>query len=458
MIELFKKAEEIADEIVKHDEVLIVTHIDADGLTAGSIAYMALQSVGVEVDVHFVKQLDGSEIEKIKDRNVFTWFTDLGSGQITELCGIDFAVTDHHTPAASHRMQLNPHDFGYDGTIDLSGAGATYLVASRLRRKTGTLLDFVDANSGLLALSVVGAVGDLQDHRDGMLVGLNRHLVELGVKMGELRVVRDLRFFGKQTRPLVKMLEYNTEPIIPGITGSESGSIAFLSDLGIDPWLKWIELSSDQKRRIVSELVRVCIKCRLPYSSILRIVGETYILLEQPEGTEKRDAMEFSTLLNATARYGRAEVGLLLCLGDEDAFRKARYLLQNHRRNLSAGVKLVEEIGIEELDNLQYFHAQNEIPDTIVGIVAGMCFHKGNTNKPIVAFAESDDGIKVSARASYRLVEMGVHLAKAIKTAAERVGGKGGGHSIAAGATIPEGTEDEFLRILDEILGEQMRG
>jgi len=37
--------------------------------------------------------------------------------------------------------------------------------------------------------------------------------------------------------------------------------------------------------------------------------------------------------------------------------------------------------------------------------------------------------------------------------ASRAVGGSGGGHPIAAGATIPPGKEDEFLKELDRVLG-----
>jgi RecJ-like exonuclease len=36
-------------------------------------------------------------------------------------------------------------------------------------------------------------------------------------------------------------------------------------------------------------------------------------------------------------------------------------------------------------------------------------------------------------------------------------GGAGGGHDIAAGATIPENTKEEFVRRLDLFIGEQLR-
>lgn len=444
MKELFAKASELAEIVKKQKEVMIVTHIDADGITSGAIAKKTLDNFGIESKVKFVKQLEKAEIEKIKDENVFVWFTDLGSGQLSALEGIDFIITDHHVPEKSHRRQLNPHEFGIDGSFEMSGSVATLIVANRL---------FSDER--LAELAIVGAVGDLQDSRYGKLVGFNRRLVEfLNGKIVEIQ--RDIRFFGKQTRPIAKMLEYNTDPIIPGITGDENGSLKFLSSLGVDPWKKWIEITRDEKRKIVSALVKHCMNFGMGYDEIKRIAGECYIFLHQPEACEKKDAMEFSTLLNATARYGEAEVGVGVCFGDEKAFSRARTLLQNHRKNLANGLRFVEQIGIREMKNVRYFHAGREIKDTIVGIIAGMSLVK-NPKKPIVAFAESDNGVKVSARANYRLVDMGLNLSAAIKIAAEAVGGSGGGHSVAAGALIPFGSEEKFLKIFDELVGKQLK-
>jgi RecJ-like exonuclease len=38
------------------------------------------------------------------------------------------------------------------------------------------------------------------------------------------------------------------------------------------------------------------------------------------------------------------------------------------------------------------------------------------------------------------------------------VGGYGGGHNIAAGATIPKGKEEEFLSNLEEVIKKQTGG
>jgi len=452
--EVLKKAGKIAEIIKKQDEILIATHIDADGITSGSIARMSLERAGIESDVVFLKQLDENTVEKIADENVFVWFTDLGSGQIDliEKNGIEYVITDHHVPQGKTKFQLNPHDFGLDGSYELSGSTTTYLVA-----------EYMGLNYDLVPLAITGAVGDLQDLNSSKLVGLNRRILKYAVRSGLVEAFRDIKLFGKQTRPVYKMLEYTYDPFLPGISGNERASLEFMENANVEPrnsdgWRRWIDLSHDEKLSLTSEIVKLCIYAGYPLDVIKKLVGEVYILTNEEEGTELRDAMEFSTLLNATARYGYEETGLMVCMGDRDkAFKRARYLLQNHRRNLSDGLKLVDKIGIKELNNLQYFHAENKILDTIVGIVAGMCFSKGNLNKPIIAFANKEDGIKVSARATHRLVSKGIHLANALKMAAEKFGGKGGGHPIAAGATIPYGCEFDFLRELDSILARQIK-
>ena len=81
----------------------------------------------------------------------------------------------------------------------------------------------------------------------------------------------------------------------------------------------------------------------------------------------------------------------------------------------------------------------------------------------MIAFAESTEysetpKVKASSRGTQELVSRGMDLSVAIRRAAERVGGIGGGHNIAAGATIPADRKDEFLDALDGIVGEQLIG
>ena len=76
---------------------------------------------------------------------------------------------------------------------------------------------------------------------------------------------------------------------------------------------------------------------------------------------------------------------------------------------------------------------------------------------PLIGFAFKDDGeVKASARGTEELVERGLNLSAAMKKAAGALDGVGGGHNIAAGATIPKGKEEEFLTLLEKEIKNQL--
>jgi RecJ-like exonuclease len=52
----------------------------------------------------------------------------------------------------------------------------------------------------------------------------------------------------------------------------------------------------------------------------------------------------------------------------------------------------------------------------------------------------------------------GLDLSIAIRVASEKVGGSGGGHRIAAGASIPLGKEMEFLDAIEALIISQLGG
>jgi RecJ-like exonuclease len=460
--ELETRAAACAERLEQADRVLLASHIDADGLTSAGIAATALERAGIPFETVFEKQLDAERIAGIAAHEYDTvLFTDFGSGQLDDIARHeergDFTpiVADHHQLAdAETEYHLNPLLFGIDGASELSGAGASYVLARALSEE----------NRDLAGLAVVGAVGDMQDS-DGELSGANESIVQEGVEAGVLEETTDLAVYGKQTRPLPKLLEYATDVFIPGISNSESGAVSFLTDLDVDcrdgdTWKRWVDLTDEERQTVASALVRHAMQRGVPAGKIDGLVGTTYTLCDEPTGTELRDASEFSTLLNATARYERADVGLAVCLGDRDAgLETARRLLRNHRKNLSEGLQWVKANGVTHEDHVQWFDAGSEIRETIVGIIAGMSMSADGVERgvPVVAFAEkSDEETKVSARGTGALVRQGLDLSVVMGEAAAAVEGGGGGHDVAAGATIPAGREREFVDHADRIVGEQL--
>ena len=497
--ELAERATVCAERLLAADRVLLASHIDADGLTSAAIAARALERAGIPFETIFEKQLDEDAVAAIAATEYDTvLFTDFGSGQLDIIGEHEDAgaftpvVADHHQPADRETAyHLNPLLVGIDGASELSGAGASYVLARALAAESsrGAATDggttaaepatsSRDDNRDLAALAVVGAVGDMQAS-SGKLHGANARIVEEGVAAGVLETGKDLALYGKQTRPLPKLLEYATDVHIPGISNDQQGALRFLDELDLElkrdgEWRRWSGLTGEEKQTVASALVKRAVSSGVPASKIDGLVGTAYVLADEPVGTELRDASEFSTLLNATARYERADVGLGVCLGNrEGALERARKLLRNHRRNLSEGIDLVTREGVTQEEHLQWFHAGDRIRETIVGIVAGMAMgNEGiSRSKPIVAFAEksaesgstsqSGEGaddleVKVSARGTHSLVRQGLDLSAVMGEASRAVGGDGGGHDVAAGATVPAGEEEAFIEHADDVVGEQL--
>ena len=463
--ELDARADAAADRIRDADRVLLASHIDADGLTSAAVASTALERADVPHEVAFEKQLDEAAVASIAatDYDVVL-FTDFGSGQLDVITEHEARgafvpiVADHHQPAdADTEFHVNPLLEGLNGASELSGAGAAYVLARALER------DGVD-NRDLAALTVVGAVGDMQES-GGELVGANASIVAEGEAVGALDTAKDLAVYGKQTRPLPKLLEYASDVDVPGISNDPEGVRKFLDGVDVDcygdgDWRTWVDLSMDERQTVASALVQHAIRRGVPARRIEELVATSYTLPREREGTELRDASEFSTLLNATARYERADVGLAVCLGNRDgALARARELLRNHRRNLSEGVAFVENEGVTFEEHVQWFDADDRIRETIVGIVAGMAMGADGVarDRPILAFAnEDDEHVKVSSRGTHHLVRDGLDLSVVMREASRAVGGDGGGHDVAAGATIPRGEREAFVAEADAIVGEQL--
>jgi RecJ-like exonuclease len=455
---MHSKAKIAAEKVRGCSQVKICSHIDADGIAAAGIASHALDAIGVDHSVAFVKNLDEKVVEDLKDENnELVWFTDLGSGSLEMLTGMEAVITDHHVPSFVYQTRIpevNPHRVGRDGALDLSGAGTAYLVAKAIDR----------TNKDLASLAILGAVGDMQDQANLRLVGTNRTIMEDGLRAGVLDWRRDARFFGRETRPLVKLLQYANDPLIPGLSGDWKACKEFLFGLGLQlrkekGFRNWVDLNSREKDKILSELRKIVLASGQGPEASDRLLGEVYFFPKEEQGTELHEAKEFATLLNSCGRYEKAGVGFALCKGDrEEAVDSAMMLLKGHRGALVSSLRVANEVGIERLENIQYFHGGNRILDSVIGITAGMLLGSGDLDNsfPLFAFAHSDEGVKVSARGTRELVAKGLDLSYIMKMACEKFEGIGGGHNIAAGATIPRGTEEEFLDFANEIVGEQM--
>lgn len=451
---------EFSGSLSREDDFLVVSHHDADGITACAIMVDLLRKIDKEVDFLVLKQLDSTSIDKILDVNKTIVFTDMGSGQLTLLKENkveDFYIIDHHPPEEKHEKQVNPHFYGYDGGRDVSGSGMAYFVSKSLNHQENA------------HIALVGAVGDMQDS-EGKLHSLNRIILKDGIDQGTLKVKHDLRLFGRQSRPLNHMLAYASDPYLPGLTGSPENCIAFLQKLGIEltkergDLKSYVDLKFKERKKLATALYILLLDAGIPEFVIQDMVGEVYTLLNEEKGTELRDGKEFATVLNACGRQQQPEIGVEVCLGNRgDYWIKAKNILQEHRRMLREGIEYLKAIGTQKMKNFDYFDSEGAIAENIIGVVAGMAYGARilDSRKPILAFADDKDNpsyLKVSARANWGLIRKGIHLGNAMRECSKPFGGDGGGHDIAAGARILKDKRDDFLECVDEVFKKQLRG
>jgi RecJ-like exonuclease len=399
-------------------------------------------------------------LEDLHAENELTIFSDLGSGQNLEnftTSSRKVLILDHHPPLRHQNqyngtfLELNPHNHGMDGSFEISGGGMSYLLAKTF--------EFKD----LSWIGVLSAIGDMQDSFNGKLQGLNREILQDSIYEGQVHSSYDLSIYGRQTRPLFVALSYFGDVKLP-ITNDRNECLLLLKKLDIptvdDGKQRTLyDLNMDEKQRIFSELVRLLSR-EVPQryvKHIPRLVsGDAYEFLNEELYTPLRDASEFSTAINACSRNKRHEIAIDVLKGNRNsALKDMKKLARQHRRYLAQKMNWVkEEERINHLNNLQYFEGQG-IKSEVIGTITGMLLSYGDWKKPIIGFtdvSDEKDGIKVSLRCSRLLAYDGIHFGKLIKKVSEKVGGSGGGHSVACGAYIPESNLDKFLELFDSSL------
>ena len=407
---------------------IIVHHYDADGLSSGAIVAGAFLKEGKKFRREAIKKLDDSAIERLaREQEII--FVDLGGGnkRVNELNNV--LIIDHHQTEGIEKFQVNPLLHGIDGGTELSAATTAYCVFREMAD-----------------VAIVGACGDMQSP----LSGMNRWVLEEGIKKGEVKIEEDIRFYGRYCRSLVQFLSYCDDPYIPGITYREDKASELLGELGIKfDSGKYVDLSQDERRALISALAKILINCG-QLKKVNELVGESYIFPNRPKN-ETFEANEFSTLLNACGRHNQPDIGVRVCLGDESANNQARELLTYHRKMLRSGIEYATN-RVQNLGAFYFLDGRGIIDEGIIGTVCGMAFQQ-KWQRPIIGIALGEqETIKISGRGSKALIGAGLNLGGLMKKTTGEVGGIGGGHRIAAGASIPKEKLNEFLKAAGEFL------
>lgn len=439
------------------DTIRVFGQYDADGITATSIFVKMLLREGKSFHVSIYKQLTRANQLKVAEATEgLLVFLDFGSGQLGFLNSLrdkKIIIIDHHQPQGapeSHIIQVNPIEFKIMGSI--SSSGTSYLVSKAVD----------NSNKDLAELAVIGAIGDSQAESSGDgwgLDGVNKIILKDAVEANKISSIKGLRVWGRTTRPIYKALEYSIDPFIPGVSGSQMGAVAFLQQTGIElkredgSWRTLSDLSVEEQKKLASGIIiqRVHADQQNPEW----IFGDVYDLVDRPDGL--RDAAEFATMINACGKLGKSYLGLQLCLGNKHAEEKIKSLLDDYRKTIGSALSWLEQNKGQikkETENGIYLLAGSRVSEHIISNVISILHKNNGIIKPLIGISKSEEGFKVSARATNKEVSNGINLKEIMEAASKEVGGEGGGHAGAAGASIPEDTIDVFIEKVDSLLRE----
>jgi RecJ-like exonuclease len=448
---------ELGKFLKKDKRILIVTHIDADGLCSGSIMFASLMRKGANVTLRTVPDLDPKTIAEIEaGRYDFYIFTDLAStliGTLESAFDGRFLAIDHHQIPAedSGKAQVvNAWDFGYDGGREACSSSMAYFFAVTMD----------PSNIDLSSLAVVGALADRQDGGQGRsLIGLNGVAVQESQAAGLLGESRDLMFTGRETRPIHEAIALTSTPFLKGLTGSKDVVLAALHQSGLalkdgGTWRTISSLTAEEKMRLTELLANALGPSELATESLASLFGEVYTFEFEDAFTPLRDAREFGTLLNACGRMGAAGTGISICLGDRSvALKAAMKTLSEYRTGIN---KALEGLGaepsrIEPHGSFVLVHGEGLVDEKLLGPVISILTSSPEfKDKVVVGSASSrDSDLKISSRVGDNYGGS-VNLGLIMREAAEAVDGVGGGHRMAAGAKIPSSRAADFSNAVAE--------
>lgn len=428
-------------EHIENDEVIrIISHHDADGISSAAIIANALAEENVQFHTTIIPRLKADMVNELRHENYKLFiFSDMGSAFIKEFNTYksDVIVADHHqvsdTEAESNVVHLNPHLFGIDGSKDLSGAGSSYLAIRDLNKKH------------LAHFALIGAFGDMQG-QDGF-TGTNRLILDDALESGKLEIHEGLKIVSKSSEPLYKSLAYTFSPPLPNISGDLEGSIEFLEKMGLSYGIKFSDLGEEERDILKDELVKINPD----------IFGDCYTLPK--EVPLLRDLEEYSYILDACGKNKKFSLGLSIAIGErEKALETAVDLQHKYRDQIVKGLEWVKREGAVQLSNTQYLYSEDKVLKSVMGTIAsiGLSVKLLDNFKPVMGVSRLHNDIKISGRTTRPMVEKGVDLGKALQDSSNNFGGQGGGHDIAAGAMVPYESMDNFLHLLNEMVGYQL--
>ncbi|MDD6285862.1 DHHA1 domain-containing protein [Methanosphaera sp.] len=445
---LLNRADEACDLLKSHIEkqhvVRLISHNDADGLTSAGIFANAIQKAGGRFHTTILPRLRDSNVKELnKSKYKLFIFSDMGSGNLDSISKLkgDVIIADHHqVPEGTEPeiqvdnkqiIHVNPHIFNIDGTKDVSGSGLSYLSVHGY--------EFYE----LAGLALTGAYGDMQ-FKHGP-TGINKLILDEAIEHNTMEIKDELKLAYSNSQPLYKAITYTYNPVIQGLSGNIDETKQFLDNHNIPKDKLLSQLSKEEYETLKNELININ----------ENIYGEIYTIPNIRR--ELTNIEEYSNLLNACGKNKEYTAALSIQLGKYAQIDYAESLLSKYSSNMQNGIEWIKREGSIQEENIQYIYTEDKELKKVAAAVSSIGIDLGILpDKPVLSLMKMDNLIKVSSRTTDNMVEQGVNLGVIMNQASNNFNGSGGGHNIAAGATIPANQKDNFIHLVDEMVEYQI--
>jgi single-stranded-DNA-specific exonuclease len=418
---------------IKGKDLQIISHFDTDGITSAAIIIQALQKLDQKFSLKIIKNLDKNFIDTL-DKNRPVLFVDLASSNLEKIKESQIEsvyIIDHHEVTEEIPLNVEIINPVLHEKQLISSSGLAYLFAKEIS---------ID-NKKYAKLAILGMIGDQLDKN---IDKLNKEILE----DGEIQMKRGLLIY-PSTRPLNRVLEYSSDPFIPGVTGDLKGVLELLREAGLGPengkYKSLLELTEDEMEKLVTGIV-----LRNPENKDRPIIGDLFLI---KMFGKLEDARELSAKINACSRNGFPEVALAYCMENFAAKRKADSVHTKYKQELLSGIKYAKDSEKITGNNYVILNAKEEIKDTMIGTVTSILANSLSYERGTVLVGMSKDAenkrIKVSARIAG---QQGRNARELLAEVMNNFTGEVGGHEFAAGCTIEEQEEINFLEKLKNSL------
>jgi len=439
---LCKKAAGIISSFPQSTRIRVISHYDADGITAAAILCKALYRSGYDFHATLMRNPFDKGLARVaKEDNELIIFSDMGSGQIDTIEKIKSKsiILDHHQylkeKTAENVFQINANLCGINGNYEACGATLAYSLAIALD----------PSNVDLVSLAVIGLTGDKQ--YIGGIRGYNKSVVDGGLKNKLIRESTKIKLYGNS---IFDALYYSIDPYYSGISGNNNGINSLFKKLKLEKNVKLEQLDDETKKQLQSFLMLILLKKGCEKNILDTIIRPRYYT-----NLFNSEAERFADLLDACGKGGNRGLGLSLCMGDKKAFDDAIELEKKYKQNILNELIRLEKDGFKEKNSYRYFYSKDSSLGGVINSIATNFIL--DREKPLISLVRNDGEIHVSCRGNQYLVEKGLDLGLAMKEAANKLKGHGGGHKIAAGATLDSNKETEFLEMIDDIISKQLK-